>query len=32
MSSGLGISFNIFVVYAVLWTVGYFIWAVRREK
>lgn len=27
----LGQSFSLFVVYAVVWIVGYFIWAVRSE-
>jgi hypothetical protein len=28
----LGLSFSLFVIYSVVWIVGYFIWAIRSEK
>lgn len=28
----LGQSFSLFVIYALVWVVGYFIWAIRSEK
>lgn len=28
----LGQSFSIFVVYTVVWIVGYFVWAIRSEN
>ena len=28
----LGVPFGVFLIYAVLWVVGYFVWAVRSAK